>query len=210
MNDDEKHKTPQKVIYTVLYQCNKLNRQLDINQMVMYRGVICAISNIKKPNENWIFSIINITLNILVNLYKANDNENFFYFAQDSNYYLMDFLLDKRITTMSDREKEMINNYFKLIEAKLIPEINNIAQSDQLDLIVEFFVCAASYWYINNQQDLIERRRGYITAACLSVTKEHYASIRVAAMISIKALINSNKGSNNEELEDKLVELGEW
>lgn len=208
MDKEEKYNTLYKSIYTAMYQCNQLKRRMDSKQMIMYRNIVCGISRVKKENENWVFSILNSTMNILVGLYKGNDKKNFLYFFEDTNYYLMDYLLDRRVTTMSDKERESVSNFYKLGEAMLSSEISNIQESEYLSLIMEFFVTAAAYWYINNELDEIEKRRLYITASCLGVTKESYSSMIIAAILSLKALLSNDGNYRKDELEAKLVELG--
>ena len=208
MDKKEKYNILYKSIYTVMYQCNQLKRKMDSKQMIMYRNIICGISRVRKENENWIFSILNSTMNILIGLYKGNDKANFLYFFEDTNYYLMDYLLDRRVTTMSDKEREIITNFYKLGEAMLSSEISNIQESEYLSLIMEFFVTSSAYWYINNELDEIEKRRSYITASCLGVTKESYYSMRIGTIIVIKALLSNDGNYRKEELEAKLVELG--
>lgn len=208
MNKEEKHKLLYKSIYTVMYECNQLKKVMDIKQMIMYRNIVCGISLVKKENETWLYSILDISMKLLISFMRSNDDEQFFYFFQDTNYYLVDFLSDPRITTISDREREMINDFYKFGEYKLMPELKDIAQSSRLEIIIEYYVSVGAYWYINNQLNEIEKRRSYITASCLSISNENYYSIRLAAIISIKALLSNNKSENNQELKDKLIELG--
>ena len=209
MNKEEKHKILYKVIYTVAYECNTNQKTLNFNQMLMYRNVLASMLLVKKENETWIFSLLDMSMRILISFYKSNSDDSFFSFFVDTNYYLMDFLLDSRVTTMSDEEREKINHFYMIGEAKLAKEIENIETSDKLSTIIEFFVSRAAYWYINGELNLIEARRRYITASCLGVNKDSYHSLKVAAMLAIKALINNNPhGEKNSELEAKLIELG--
>jgi hypothetical protein len=91
--------------------------------MLMYRNVLASMLLVKKKEETWIFSLLDMSMRILISFYRSNADENFYSFFVDTNYYLMDFLLDSRVTTLSDQEREQINNFFMLGEAKLAKEI---------------------------------------------------------------------------------------
>ena len=112
MSKEEKHKILYKVIYTVSYEYNTNHKTLDFNQMLMYRNVLASMLLVKKKEETWIFSLLDMSMRILISFYRSNQDENFYSFFVDTNYYLMDFLLDSRVTTLSDQEREQINNFF--------------------------------------------------------------------------------------------------